>query len=113
MESATVSEIARHALAAFSVKGALSRIKPLPSRVHIDVTAEDIELGIPRSSNACPIARAAKRVLKGPLGVGVDDICVFSPKEKFYILPPHVIAWRRRFDAKLPVKPISFDTELE
>ena len=113
MESATVSEIARHALAAFSVKGALSRIKPLPSHIHIDVTAEDIELGIPRSSNACPIARAAKRVLKGPLGVGVDDIAVFGPKGGYYLLPDKAQRFLKKFDRKEPVKPISFDAELE
>ena len=97
----------------WSFKQTVKRLKPLSSLIHIDVTAEDIERGVPRSSDACPIARAAKRVLKGPLGVGVDDIAVFGPKERYYLLPDKAQRFLKKFDAKQPVKPISFDAELE
>jgi hypothetical protein len=89
-------------------------LKSLPHRIHIDVTAEDIEKGTPKCAASCAIARAAKRALNGrPLGVGMDDIAVFGRKERYYLLPDKAQEWLKRFDAKLPVGPISFDAELE
>jgi hypothetical protein len=43
-------------------------------KIRIDVTQDDIANGVKASANLCPIARALKRMVVGPVRVRADNI---------------------------------------
>lgn len=75
----------------------------------IEVTAEDIRYGVPRSNCSCPIARAVKRTRQAyhDVSVGSQDIEIDG---KGYLLPLEAIGFICDFDTDKPVAPFSFET---
>lgn len=88
----------------------------------VTVTAEDIELGIPRDPWECPIARAIARAY----GRRRASYCLGStaylfpegrrwfvrPKPGFYVLVPDEVGqWGVNFDSHRPVSPLTFESE--
>lgn len=82
-------------------------------KLHIEVTQDDIDRGIPRSNCRCPIALAVKRTTKWrAFDVGST---YFYRKYKITILPESARQFIDRFDDRgnhIPVKPFSFDIEI-
>lgn len=88
-----------------------NRIKVVGMILHVEVTEQDIRLGLPRQADRCPIARAINRALPD------SDPCVSG---SFILLghdqvdtPADVARWIDRFDAhKASVDPFGFTLEL-
>lgn len=61
----------------------------------------------------CPIARASSKALNKECWS--NYACVHNPADNiiFFFNPKDVILWIEAFDAHEPVKPFSFDVELE
>lgn len=79
----------------------------------IEVTQEDIDLGLANCCMSCPVARAAGRVF-GHCAVSAVAIRVFETG-KTYRLPPAVVLWIDNLDRKdffetpWVAKPIRFE----
>ena len=86
-------------------------------KVRVDVTAEDLREGIPRSREACPVAQALKRAVPGWL-VRVDITSVYFSTWHSYqkIKLPEVAVWAIKDllveKHRASVRPFSFDLEL-
>lgn len=85
-------------------------------KLHIEVTPEDIEDGMPGFGSSCPVALALRRSLdayasydgaESSVGEGALYVC-----HRPHPLPPLVQDFVRRFDAGRSVEPLSFDVEL-
>lgn len=82
------------------------------------VTQDDIRLGVPRSSAACPVGRAIKRATGLP-NVHVAVAIKASSESGLTWLwetPPEVLYFISDLDRGIPVKPFEFeltDTESE
>jgi hypothetical protein len=77
--------------------------------VNVTVTAADIEHALRNDPTACPIALAMRRVFRRPVSVGITLASVIYPnREDVYRLPPTAQQFVTNFDAKRPVKPITF-----
>ena len=76
-------------------------------KVLIRVTDDDILFGQARTSQQCPIARAARRRLKGELKVGPWDI-YFTGSPEYIRLPQRARYFVQDFDHFSPVEPINF-----
>lgn len=78
----------------------------------IHVTAEDIEAGVQKCSQNCPIARAIERLLddKRDLWVFASYVCVDGA---VIGMPQHASDFVVAFDAGKPVSPIEFDLPLD
>ena len=76
----------------------------------ITVTLRDIATGKPGVCEACPVAKAARRVFRQPVLVGGSTITVNNDEVRMrrFALPHTAHAFIQRFDAKKPVKPFSF-----
>jgi hypothetical protein len=80
--------------------------------VAINVTQNDINKGVKKSCNLCPIARAIKRILKKKHGVNVyphyAEIIINGTEKriKFSAAPRDFI---RNFDQENVVKPFEFE----
>jgi hypothetical protein len=90
-------------------------------KVTIEVTAEDISRGKPRSTCGCPVALAINRQLKLS---ETEHLITASVGRKFtqvltlrrvlvFWFPDNVQIFIDRFDSDQPVKPFSFEFELE
>ncbi len=81
-------------------------------RIQIQVTPEDINLGVPESGDECPIARALIRAI-GHEDVYVDDSIMYWDDEEGCHMstgtPTIAANFIKNFDAKEPVEPISFE----
>jgi hypothetical protein len=99
----------------------------LPSKLTIDVTDEDIAKG-DHSAFSCPVSLATTRAMgiehlgkrqnpdgTHPSGCSGGDILVYDKNNKSatYSLPTLAMDWVSAYDKGLPVKPISFVSELE
>lgn len=76
----------------------------------IKVTGEDIEKGRPRNGERCPIARAAKRVLKKVSSVSEHNIIFHHTTDNAgdCQLPRAANRFVNRFDDDKTVKPFTF-----
>jgi hypothetical protein len=80
-------------------------------RVYVNVTAEDIELGVRSVGTACPVARAVRRDVPSVTYVNVDFHCVdalVDDERVRWELPSAVKAFMARFDRGEPVQPFAF-----
>lgn len=72
----------------------------------IKVTKLDIKRGVPRSTEYCPIARAARRATgRRNISVGKGS-CTLG--KQGYDMPGNAASFIARFDGGFAVKPISF-----
>ena len=85
----------------------------------IEITTDDINTGLPKSCNDCPLGLAIQRAFDIPnncLDVQEEHAEVFLPKIKKYkvfSLPEEVREFMKIFDTgDRDVKPISFEVEL-
>lgn len=78
-----------------------------PLDIQIIVTQEDIDNGIKGSECDCPVALAIKRKFSVDRGI-VDGIDIEINGVTYYT-PERVYYWIERFDAGLPVQPITFE----
>ncbi len=81
----------------------------------VEVTADHIKKGKPRSCSKCPAAHAIRSALglKVP-GVFVNAISGYiSMKGGPYKMPDNLVDFVRRFDAGEAVSPISFDLPVQ
>lgn len=93
--------------------------------IKIEVTQEDIDLGIRCNSEACPVALAVLRVLpefKSHISVGTYMLYLWESagegkeyNEALYsiVLPEIARNMIRNFDTATPVMPFSFDIVLD
>jgi len=83
-------------------------------KLHIEVTAEDIETGVREDSTCCcPIALALHRIGVEEVSVGDDTIVVYKNAGRFEAeTPPEAALFVERFDGCQQVAPFSFDIEL-
>jgi hypothetical protein len=79
--------------------------------VRVEVTAEDIERGVPSSCSACPIAIAATRAgLDRPNYYAEKYIFFGEPGERLKVeVPEAARLFALRFDGRVPVRPFSFE----
>ena len=78
----------------------------------IDVLHSDIEYGIKRNCEDCPIARAINRALNNPSRtVEVTHMTVYIGTETFR-LPTVATEFIRTFDDEREVRPFSFEMEI-
>lgn len=84
------------------------------NRKQINVTARDIELGIPNNTESCPVARAAKRAFK--TNVRVNHEILLADKGGAwmtrYPLPSSVSDFIEDFDASCTGSPFKFYIEV-
>lgn len=87
--------------------------------VHVSVTQEDIDKGIPSDATACPIARALRRHF-GPddrhIDVEVDSVIWVSDNNGVDMIATatnDVEDFVERFDNGIPVEPTEFDLMFE
>lgn len=76
----------------------------------LEVTAEDIEFGIPGKAENCPISRCAKRAFQNDHATFCDDEgewVLTVGDQRFEVVDGDDFA--RAFDAKKPVTPGFFD----
>lgn len=78
----------------------------------IQVTKEDIENGVQRNCEKCPLARAISRAFGKPIRVGAYLAQFFGAGlGESTDLPPNALAFRKAFDAGKPVQPFEFEIE--
>jgi hypothetical protein len=81
--------------------------------VTVEVTAEDIEQGMPGVTDACALALAIRRVTGEPFLVGAHGFGISEDEDDDDIaLPVHVVEFRREYDRGNEVTPFSFTLEL-
>lgn len=84
--------------------------------MRIDVTAEDIANGVPRSCDSCPVALAISRVAgKGVINVGTTSFRFYTDHYPLTIggsFPEKVSKFILRFDGHKKVQPFSFELEM-
>jgi hypothetical protein len=89
-----------------------------------EITAHDIEFGLPGNPAWCPVARAMRRAVADALGVSTFDVFTIrvlngradvatASRDYACDLPDHVSQFIRQFDARLPVSPLRFAARLE
>lgn len=86
------------------------------SDMQITVTQDDIDKGVPRKANLCPLALAIRRVCSSAFvgnGYASGFPAVAGFKDLRAMLPPAAEEFRRKFDSHEAVEPISFDLEME
>lgn len=76
--------------------------------MRIEVTEEDIRVGVLGSSHDCPIAQAFRRC--GYHDVVVDEVFAHFP-DRYLVLPDEAVAFIAAFDSGLSVAPFSFELE--
>lgn len=82
------------------------------TKMHIEVTEEDIKAGVPCDLRLCPIARAAMRAgARNPI-VTVRAIVEIGSRGRTWSMPREAIRWRQQFDAKEKVEAFVFDARL-
>jgi hypothetical protein len=85
-------------------------------KITINVTAEDIENGVPKNICYCAIALAVKRALPAH-DVSIDDDCVsLTDVESYYEdypLPDSALVFIDQFDSGKKPQPFSFTLEMD
>lgn len=76
-----------------------------PKSITFTVTREDIENGVPKTCDACPIALALQRKGYDVVDILDDEVYV---ERNLYIAPFELYAFIRRFDRKETVSPTKF-----
>ena len=74
----------------------------------IKVTRKDIEGGKPDDCYSCPVARALKRHLKTN-HIEVGGCWGWAVGKSYFNLPKTAVAFIKKFDAGMEVKPFSFN----
>lgn len=86
------------------------------SIVAVEVSADDFEIGVPKSCRICPVARALLRAGFNHVRVYRASFHAASPKERsglfLYPLSQYVRRRIARIDDGLEVEPFSFDVDL-
>jgi hypothetical protein len=77
----------------------------------VNVTAEDIENGVPGSAKSCPIALAARRI-EGLKVTGITTRRAIFQGHGVTMLPLEAVQFIHSFDADCPVEPFSFEIEI-
>lgn len=76
----------------------------------IIVTQEDIDSGVKRACNLCPVARAAERVFKHVVSVGTFALHVYyDAHTEAFELPFVARQFVRDFDLGVTVEPLEFE----
>lgn len=84
------------------------------------VTKKDIENGVARTSNSCPIALSLNRVAKrlgfkkgcrARVGITIASLVFSSGRRTPILLPEKAQQFISDFDSKRKVKPFSFEVE--
>lgn len=78
----------------------------------IEVTADDIQNGLPSRCGFCPVALALARAAKRQC-VHVDSACASVGTNRWYTLPAEAIAFIAAFDQRQPVAPFAFELSVE
>ncbi len=74
--------------------------------MRVEITAEDIAEGVPRSHCKCPAAIALSRVTGKDVSVGTSSYVVGG---RVYDLPNSLGIWIVDFDFGQPVRPTTFE----
>lgn len=82
------------------------------SRLHISVTQEDIDKGLPMVAACCPVARAIQRVT-GDSSWRVGPMRISPAGPVYYDTPREVSKFVVAFDRHLPVSPFEFDLDVD
>ena len=77
----------------------------------VNVTREDISLGVEVSCDGCPIARAISRNIPGSQVFVLGDTAIINGG--WVSLPRECLEFVCRFDNGLPVAPFSFTLDLQ
>jgi hypothetical protein len=80
--------------------------------VTINVTQDDIDNGCRGNAIACPVARAAARVLDASHMSVRTKVLEFVDPLILILLPPAVVEFIRRFDSRVRVQPFSFSLDI-
>lgn len=78
----------------------------------IQVTQQDIDCGLSRNGQKCPIALALNRTTGKYFNVGLLEILDLTnrgPYNKYYKSPLEVQLFIAQFDNKMSVKPFAFE----
>ena len=84
-------------------------------KIKIEVTAGDIERGVPCHAYRCPVGRALARMFKHSVCVGEIDHRLTWRRvgvTKDHPLPPAVARFVHRFDLGKKVRPFTFEVTL-
>jgi hypothetical protein len=77
----------------------------------IDVTQEDIDVGVRYQCDKCPLSRAMSRALcESKIMVGAYTFSIGLGVD--FVLPDIAVHWRRAFDEGKVMDPISFELQL-
>ena len=80
----------------------------------IQVTQEDILLGVRKNPCECPLALAIRRQFPNQdIGVHSDRVINYAQNYKLCLLPQSARTFVRNFDLQKPVEPEVFDLPLE
>lgn len=86
----------------------------MPRILNVEVTQEDIDLGVQGSSTSCPVARAINREVDGEgLDVDVETSCIYVTGYHLADTSDTVETFITSFDDLLPVEPFQFTIVLE
>lgn len=78
--------------------------------MRIQVTQDDIDKGIPKDCNACPVARAVRRALNADAVSAAARIRVQKGSKRIHYKPSlRVFKFYRQFDGGYFVKPFTFE----
>ena len=77
----------------------------------INVTKRDIERGVKRDAELCPVARAARRIQNGAAVDGEDLYYGPRSRRRVVALPTVAKEFVGRFDAGKKVEPFSFTVD--
>ena len=81
-------------------------------KVTITVTQDDIDNGCQGNAIACPVARAAARVLDDRYLSVRTNVLEFVEPLILIPLPSAAVEFIRRFDSRARVEPFSFDLDV-
>jgi hypothetical protein len=83
--------------------------------MRVDVTDEDILVGVPEDCGQCPVALALSRLFPDAQDIAVRATGIWlwiDGKLAFFPPPPEVVAFVESFDAREHVDPFSFDVPI-
>ena len=80
--------------------------------LHVVVTQDDIDHGVPTNIYSCALALALQRATGESSARMVSDCCRLSFDGPLVPVPPEVVKWRRDFDSHRPVSPFEFDLNI-
>lgn len=87
----------------------MPKLKEAPTKVKIEVTANDIKLGMQGLPHTCAIARAVKRIMGDHPSVSSDIGITINKEYYVYSIPKKAERFIDKFDEnKSSVKPFTF-----